>query len=722
MRINGNIELNALGQSEVQNLVVERVTSTPAFVSSEAGRVIYNSTESTYYMNNGTQWITLATGGDAAQLENEVDAIEAAVGLATNGGFVPWSSTNFLNTATTIKDGVTKLDTALKAEEVSRNSADATLQSNISAEETRALAAEGVLQGNVDAEAASRTSADNLLQNAIDAEEARAKAAEGDLTALSTSAKADLVSAVNEVVTETDAAQAGLAADILTEKTRAEAAEGVLQNNIDAEQAARIAADDALTTRLDSGDAGLASHIAAQAIVDGNQDTQIGLKVAKAGDSMSGTLAMNGNAVTGVLTPVNSTDGVNKEYVDQLISGLKWKDPVRSANLIDDSLSADPASPNHGDTYILAGAGTGAWSAWTAGDIVQFDGSGWILVQSGPVATGDRFIVSGDTATLSGSGFTDNTIVVWNGTSFDAEVPVDQISVYVSDVDSVNFGQNFVYSAEDSNWIKFSGPAQVGAGVGLVYEGNIMHVGLGAGIFELPSDEVGIETYPASGLMLTADGSSETTDSAARLAIKRDGVSLTSSSAGIRVAQTILDDISANASAVAAESTRAGSAEGVLQGNIDAEALARTTADTALQGDIDTESAARSAADTALQGNIDAEAATRLANDTSLANDIATETSDRQAADAVIQSDVDANEAAINAKVDKMFYLYESASPATTHTIVHNIGQQFVNTSVYFSDTNEQIIPQSIVADSANQLTVTFNVAINAKVSVMGLA
>lgn len=721
MRINGNLELNALGQSEVQNLVIERLTSTPAFVSSEAGRVVYNSTESTYYMNNGTQWISLATGGDANQLENEIDAMESAVGLANNGGFVPWSGTAFLNTATTIKDGVTALDVALKAEETQRVASSNTLQINLDSEEAARIAADAALQANLDGLTSTGGAADAALQAAIDAEAATRAANDGDLSTLSTTAKGNLVAALNEVISETDAADAGLAADILAEDARATAAEGVLQNNIDTEQASRISADDALDVRVDAAEATHSSFAAAQVIVDGDQDAQIGLKVAKAGDSMSGTLAMNGNSVTGVATPLNSTDGVNKEYVDQLISGLKWKDPVRSANLIDDQLSSDPASPKHGDTYILSGAGTGAWSAWTAGDIVQFDGTSWILVQSGPVATGDRFIVSGDTVTLSGSGFTDNTIVVWNGATFDAEVPADQISVYVSDVDSVNFGQNFVYSAEDSNWIKFSGPAQVGAGVGMYYEGNIMHIGLGAGIFELPSDEVGIETYPASGLMLTEDGSAESTDAASRLAIKRDGITLTSTAAGIRVAQTILDDISSNTSAITAEASRATAAEGVLQSNIDTEAATRTSSDDALDVRVDVEEAARIAADAVLQSAIDAEAVTRAADDATLQAAIDAEVAARGVAEAAIQADVDANEAAMEAKTDKMYHLYSSASPATTHVIVHNIGQQFATTAVYFSDTNEQIIPQAIVADSPNQLTVTFNVAINCKVAVMGL-
>jgi len=41
-------------------------------------------------------------------------------------------------------------------------------------------------------------------------------------------------------------------------------------------------------------------------------DTADNLRVLKAGDTMSGVLNMNNNAITNLATPVNNADGVNK--------------------------------------------------------------------------------------------------------------------------------------------------------------------------------------------------------------------------------------------------------------------------------------------------------------------------------------------------------------------------------------------------------------------------
>jgi hypothetical protein len=49
-------------------------------------------------------------------------------------------------------------------------------------------------------------------------------------------------------------------------------------------------------------------------------DTQDALKVDKAGDSMTGALAMGGNQITGLGTPTDTTDAANKTYVDSSVS------------------------------------------------------------------------------------------------------------------------------------------------------------------------------------------------------------------------------------------------------------------------------------------------------------------------------------------------------------------------------------------------------------------
>jgi hypothetical protein len=67
-----------------------------------------------------------------------------------------------------------------------------------------------------------------------------------------------------------------------------------------------------------------------------------------------------------------------------------------------------------------------------------------------------------------------------------------------------------------------------------------------------------------------------------------------------------------------------------------------------------------------------------------------------------------------------IYYLYESSTPTTTHTITHGIGQKFCNVTVA-DDTDDVIIPQSITFYDANSLIVTFTSSINCKVIVMGV-
>jgi hypothetical protein len=84
-----------------------------------------------------------ATSSQLSTLQSEVDAVETAVGLASDGTFSSFSGQNFLNSATTLKGGMELLDAAIK---------------------TR--------QDNIDSEAATRLSADNTLSGKIDTVEA----------------------------------------------------------------------------------------------------------------------------------------------------------------------------------------------------------------------------------------------------------------------------------------------------------------------------------------------------------------------------------------------------------------------------------------------------------------------------------------------------------------------------------------------------------------------
>jgi hypothetical protein len=85
MKFNGNIELLAGGAGKVLNAHIESGATNPGSqTSNNAGRLHFNTTDHLFYFYNGTSWVTFATGGNAATLQAEVDAIEATLGSLVN--------------------------------------------------------------------------------------------------------------------------------------------------------------------------------------------------------------------------------------------------------------------------------------------------------------------------------------------------------------------------------------------------------------------------------------------------------------------------------------------------------------------------------------------------------------------------------------------------------------------------------------------------------------
>jgi hypothetical protein len=97
--------------------------------------------------------------------------------------------------------------------------------------------------------------------------------------------------------------------------------------------------------------------------------------------------------VTG--TPVDANHVPNKAYVDSLITGLTWKDPVTSLHLIGNvqvtglvgnltALSIEGLTPSNGDAYVVTTAnGVGALSTATVGDIWQYQTATWVKIVTG---------------------------------------------------------------------------------------------------------------------------------------------------------------------------------------------------------------------------------------------------------------------------------------------------------------------------------------------------
>jgi hypothetical protein len=250
--------------------------------------------------------------------------------------------------------------------------------------------------------------------------------------------------------------------------------------------------------------------------------TQIDGKVAKAGDTMSGVLNMGSNKITNLATPTAANDATNKAYVDAAVNGLSWKSPVVVATTAN---------------ITLSGAQT-------------IDGIA--------VVAGNRVLVK-DQSTASQNGIYVAAAGAWSRSAdMDSITPLDEVTsaaVFVS-LGTVGAGKGYVQTAtvatfpgDALSFVQFSSAGALSAGTGLSFSGSVLNVNLGAGIVELPSDEVGIDVHSAGGLITTVDGTSSSTATGAQLAIKLDSSTLALSASGLKVADGGISNTQVNASA-----------------------------------------------------------------------------------------------------------------------------------------------------------------------------
>lgn len=263
------------------------------------------------------------------------------------------------------------------------------------------------------------------------------------------------------------------------------------------------------------------------AVNKGQLDNGLALKLNKAGDTMSGNLAMSNNSITGLASPTAGTDAANKNYVDASIAGLSWKNRVRVASTVNVDVSSAPSSI---DGVTLAANDRVLLKNQTAGaenGIYIFNGSGSALSRAED-ANSDSELVSAAVYVSAGS---TNPDTAW-----------------VQTVDAVTLGTTALV------FTQFAGASTVQAGIGLSYSGATLNVNLGAGIAQLPTDEVGVDVHSAGGLFTTEDNSSSSTASGAQLAIKLNGSTLSKSSSGLQIATGGITNTEINSSAAIAYS------------------------------------------------------------------------------------------------------------------------------------------------------------------------
>jgi len=132
------------------------------------------------------------SGGSATDaLQNELDATQAAAGFEADGTLATISGTNYLNSISTLLEGLVALDVKAK------DNVD-----GIAAETARAKALEGLLADLTTGDKTTLVAAINEVKSLTTSETARAKALEGLLVDLETADKSTLVAAINSARTE----------------------------------------------------------------------------------------------------------------------------------------------------------------------------------------------------------------------------------------------------------------------------------------------------------------------------------------------------------------------------------------------------------------------------------------------------------------------------------------------------------------------------------------
>ena len=672
MRLNGNLVLNAGGSSEIQNAVIQRVAVLPAFVSAEKGRFVFLTTDNKVYFNDGSIWSPIATGGNAATLQTEVDTLEAALGalVGTDGSFyAAGASLTNVTAATSITDVLAQLDaaisaanTAAAAEAAARAAADATLTADlaaevtartngdatltaalaaettariagdatnaaaVSAETTRATTAEAALQAAIDAEAATRGTADTALQAAIDAEAtARAAADATELTARIAADVAASAAASDQIATETTARLAGDAAL----NARADG----LQAELDLTQLnAGLNVDGTYTAPANTTYLGATTSL---------KDASVALDAA-----IYSEVTARAAAVVALGSQLANEAQLRADGDANLQSQLQaWVSVQLAGNAANDLAEASARIAADAALQAELDATQAAIGLDTAGHIIPVTGTNYL---------------DGITSVFSGA-FALDTAIKANADAIGAETTARSAAdaVFQSNLDTER-------------------DARIAGDLALQTELNTTQAGAG---------------LEASGAYAAPTGSN-----------------YLGSAISLKDADFILDaQVKVNTDAIAANAASGSAA-------LTAETAARTAADTALQAALDAETTARTSADAALTASLATETAAREAADTALTASVNAEVTARTAADAALQASVDT----INTKLGKIYFLYDGAS-ATSHVVGHALNQQFCNVTVVDAATNEVIIPQSIVFDSANQLTVTLNSALAIKVVVMGI-
>ena len=269
--------------------------------------------------------------------------------------------------------------------------------------------------------------------------------------------------------------------------------------------------------------------------------TQINNKFDKAGGTITGDVTLSdGKAIYVSKAPTTANELVNKTYVDSLIQGLRWEEPVTDINLVHDKLSTPPTTPVVNDVYIIGASPTGAWLN-KAGYATYYNGTAWVFLQGRAVAVGDRFGVSLTSATTAAGGLAgkDHTLVTivtaTPGAITYSTATIDAGSTtLVFDPQASNFGVTYTYT-DEGTWVVTNTSVNIAPGDALTLSGNTLNVNVtGTNGLQITNDAIQVKLDANNGLGFAAGGG---------VYVVRDGTTLSVSASGIKVSDTVINNI-----------------------------------------------------------------------------------------------------------------------------------------------------------------------------------
>lgn len=585
MKLNGSLVFDASSASEIQNLRVQKYANyaaVPAYTSADVGRLVFVTDTATMYFGSGVSgnWITMATGGDATALQNEVNALETTLGalVNTSGVFQVGAVTgpafsgseadvtellqalsNYANANNTLAelddvalvsaankdflmyDGAAWVDHVLVAADltdVTSTAAELNILDGATLTVTELNYVDGVTSG---------------IQDQLD----NKQALDAGLTAL---AAFNTNGIIVQTADNTFAGRSLTAPAAGITITNPDGVSGsptfALANDLAAVEALATTGyivrtgDGTATTRTIGGQAGRI------VITDGDgvaSNTDIDLAtVTNPGDGGSfmkvttdtyGRVTNSTAVVTGDITAL-----VDATYVN--VSGDTMSSNASLTFVGTGTVTGLPAPVGDTDAankaYVDAIAQGLTWK-----NAVHVMATADVSVSSAPAAIDGFTLTAGDRVLLTAQSTpAENGIYVFNGAASamtraldaDAYGELNGAAVFVQE-GTASADTGWVQTAAltaftGQTWSQFSGSTLYTWGVGLALTGNTVNVNLGSGIFEQGTDAVGIELHDAAtgAIILTTDGSDRSASDASKLHLLLDGAgALAQTASGLKI-------------------------------------------------------------------------------------------------------------------------------------------------------------------------------------------